>query len=124
MNCFLLDRDFIPGEEPVKLCVRNNQLVDFRKKIAADLQYDYQGESIGFFRFNYNTAEQLTGIAEKYLADGQKDLPYEECIRDLLINKPEHFGFEDVSDLNWIEIDFPEDVERAKKEILPHIAKL
>src|SRR3990172_10647080 len=31
-NCFLLDRDFEPGEEPVKLCVRNGRLIEFRKK--------------------------------------------------------------------------------------------
>ena len=26
-NCFLLDRDFIPGPEPVKLCVKGGRLV-------------------------------------------------------------------------------------------------
>ena len=31
------------------------------------------------------------------------------------------FGFEDVTGLPWIEIDFPEDVERAESDILPKL---
>ena len=30
-NCFLLDRDFEPGDEPVKLCVAGSTPVEFRK---------------------------------------------------------------------------------------------
>lgn len=121
-NCFLLDRNFIPGEEPVKLCVRNGQLVEFRKKIDDNLQFDMQGESVGFFRFNEETTRRLIASAEKYLSLEQDRQPYEECIRDLVLETPRKFGFEDVSDLSWIEIDFPEDVTRAEQEILPKIA--
>ena len=44
---------------------------------------------------------------------------YEEAIRfivkDSVLN---HFGYEDITNLPWIEIDFPEDLERAKKKLL------
>lgn len=123
-NCFLLDKDFVPGDEPVKLCVRDNQLVEFRKKIADDLSYDYQGESVGFFRFTKSTADKLIQSANSYLARGEDNQPYEECIRDLLLENPECFGFEDITGLKWLEIDFPEDITRAKNEILPVISKL
>jgi choline kinase len=123
-NCFLLDRDFESGEEPVKLCVRNGQLMEFRKKIADNLQCDYQGESVGFFRFTRDTANRLVQTAKAYLQKGEDNQPYEECIRDLLLAGPEHFGFEDITGLNWIEIDFPEDVSRAQTDILPHILQL
>ena len=49
-SCFLLDRDFILGDEPVKLCVRNGQIVEFRKWVNTD--FDYCGESVGFFKFS------------------------------------------------------------------------
>ena len=123
-NCFLLDRDFIPGDEPVKLCVKNNQLIEFRKKIEPELSFDYQGESVGFFRFSHATAQQLINSARDYLDKGEKKQPYEECIRDLLLANPRQFGFEDISGLKWIEIDFPDDVDRANTTILPNIMQI
>ena len=123
-NCFLLDREFEQGEEPVKLCVRNGQLIEFRKKIDDNLEFDYQGESVGFFRFNNVTADKLIKSANAYLERGEDTQPYEECIRDLLLVEPDNFGFEDITGLEWIEIDFPEDINRANTDILPRILQL
>lgn len=123
-NCFLLDREFEQDEEPVKLCVRDGQLIEFRKKIADNLKYDYQGESVGFFRFNNATADKLIQSARNYLNRGEDTQPYEECIRDLLLVDPSRFGFEDITGLEWIEIDFPEDIDRANNDILPRILQL
>jgi choline kinase len=47
--------------------------------------------------------------------------PYEEAIRDVLLAEPRQFGYEDVTGLPWIEIDFPEDVKRARDDILPRL---
>jgi choline kinase len=121
-NCFLLDREFEAGHEPVKLCVRGGMLVEFRKQLAPDLQYDYAGESVGFFRFDEATAQRLARQTEEYLATNRREEPYEEAIRDLLLAAPEGFAFEDITGLPWIEIDFPEDVERARREILPKLS--
>jgi len=120
-NCFLLDRNFEPGDEPVKLCVKDGRLVDFRKQIDKDLQFDFQGESIGFFRFTPETGARLARQAGRYLERGERDQPYEECIRDILLQAPADFDFEDVTGLPWIEIDFPEDIARANREILPKL---
>src|ERR1700712_5169894 len=49
-NCLLLDREIEPGDEPVKLCVRDGQIVDFRKQPTEP--HDWHGESVGFFRFS------------------------------------------------------------------------
>ena len=121
-NCLLLDRDFIPGDEPVKICVdKNDRINEFRKNVADDLAYEIQGESIGFFKFNKLIGTSLLGRINDYLSKGENDTPYEEAIRDLIKTYPEQFGYEDVTGIPWIEIDFPEDIERAKNEILPNI---
>ena len=112
-NCFLLDRDFEPGDEPVKLCVAGNTPVEFRKIPDSDISWDYQGESVGFFRFDAAVAARLASQAQKYVENGRTDEPYEETIRDLLRETPGLFQFEDITGLPWIEIDFPADVERA-----------
>jgi choline kinase len=120
-NCFLLDRGAEDGEEPVKICVRGGRIVEFRKR--AEVGCDYWGESVGFFRFGAPVARLLAKTARDYVTAGRVAEPYEDAIRDLVLGRSEHaFGFEDVTGLPWIEIDFPEDVERARVEVAPRLA--
>jgi len=121
-NVFLLDRHFEPGEEPMKLCVRDGQLVEFRKQLAHDLRYDFIGESVGFFRFSAPVAVRLAERSACYFDAGEHDVHYEEAIRDLLLADPTQFGYEDISGLPWIEIDFPEDINRAKVQIINRLS--
>jgi len=119
-NCLLIDRDFDPGDEPVKICIRDNQIIEFRKWLTAE--FDYCGESIGFFKLSPQIAKQLIAQTGLYIAQKNREAPYEEAIRDLLLTaSPGTFACEDATGLPWIEIDFQEDVERAKTEILPQI---
>lgn len=122
-NCFLLDRDFEPGEEPVKLGVRDGVLVDFERRIEAP--YEFCGESVGFFRLSSAIGAELVERMGRYVAAGQVDRWYEAAIRDLLRETAAGtFGWEEVTGLPWIEIDFPEDVDRAEREILPRLEEL
>jgi choline kinase len=120
-NCYLLDRDFLPGDEPVKIAVRDGVMVEFRKQLAPDLQYDTLGESVGFFRLGPDCAAAIAARCAQYDAEGLGDAPHEEALRDVLLERPGDFGYEDVSGLPWIEIDFPEDVVRATADVLPAI---
>lgn len=120
-NCLLLDRDFEPGDEPVKLCINNGRIVEFRKIIAANANFDLQGESVGFFRFSPQGCRLILQQAESYISGNRRDQPYEEVLRDVVTSRPDMFGYEDISGLPWIEIDFPEDIERARYAILPRI---
>jgi choline kinase len=123
-NCFLLDRNFEPGEEPVKLCVLDGQLIDFRKRIDKNLIFDFQGESVGFFRFEPETARNLAATAQSYVVGGRQEEAYEEVIRDHLLASPSAFGYEDITGIPWIEIDFPDDIERARRTIIPNLTRL
>lgn len=123
-DCLLLDRDFRPGDEPVKVCLRGGRIVEFRKRLDPELRYDDCGESIGFFKLSPASAAALAVRSEAYLAAGRREEPYEEPLRELLIDPRSAFGLEDVSGLPWIEIDFPEDIDRARDDILPRIAAL
>ena len=120
-NVFLFDEDFVPGDEPVKIAVRDGQMVEFRKRLAEGLAYDRVGESVGFFRFDAATCADIAAACARYEAEGLGDAPHEEVLRDVLLASPGRFAFEDISGLPWLEVDFPEDIERAVKEILPAI---
>ena len=118
-NCLLLDRNFESGDEPVKLCISNGRIVEFRKKV--DTTYDWRGESVGFFHFTERAVKWLDTATQCYIDQKKRNEPYEEAIRDILLANSDSFGFEDITGLPWIEIDFPEDLERARNVILPRL---
>lgn len=120
-NRLLIDRDFEAGDEPVKVCVRAGVPIELRKQLPAGLEYDAIGESVGFFRFDARAARRLAAIVADYAGSGRGAMPHEEAVRDLLRESGYGFGVADVTGQPWIEIDFPADVERAAREILPQL---
>ena len=118
-SVFLLDREVdVADAEPVKLCVRDGVLVGFDKQLPADLAYDTVGESVGFFGLAPATAAALVTACRR-VSDADAEAPYEHALRDVLRAQPQACGYEDITGLPWIEIDYPEDVERAAQHIAP-----
>lgn len=116
----LVDREIEPGDEPVKICFDDaGRIVDFRK--VPTHPHIWFGESVGFFRFSGRLAAALADRCGWYVSQGLMKTEYEEAIRDLILADPGRFGAEDVSDLAWTEIDFPEDVVKARDIVLPQL---
>ncbi len=115
-SCFVMDRRLEPGDDPVKLCIRDDRIVDFHKRPTDS--GDWQGEWIGFARFSPDAARGLPNRVWRYVDAGEPEIIYEQPIRDLVVESPPGtFGYEDITGLPWIEIDFPEDLRRAESEI-------
>ena len=118
-NALLLDREIEPGDEPVKLCIRDGEIVDFHKRPHA--AHEWHGESVGFFRFAPDAAAELADRADAYVSAGRRSMEYEEPIRDMIQQSPPgRFGYEDITGLPWTEIDFPEDLVKANL-LLPRL---
>lgn len=115
----LVDRDLEPGDEPVKACFQGDWLVDFHKR--PERPHDWHGESVGFFKFSPAMAAKLADACEEHIAAGRLDIEYEEAIRDLIFAGSGRFAAVDVTDLAWTEIDFPEDVIKARDSVLPRL---
>ena len=120
----VIDRDFEAGDEPVKLCLKDGVPVELRKQLAADLEYDTIGESVGFFRFDETAARRLALLVASYVKGDLAHMPHEEAVRDLLRERSQKFEVADVTGAPWIEIDFPVDVLRAAHEVLPQLLPL
>ena len=118
-NYFMLDEDFEPGDEPVKICIDGDQIVEFRKQLPDGLVYNWIGESVGFFRFTPDCARSLATLSAQYVADGRRELPHEELLREIALSSSHKIDIVKVTGLPWVEIDFPEDITRAKDQILP-----
>ena len=122
-NCFLLDRAIAPGDEPVKLCIRDGRIVDFHKR--PQVEHDWHGESVGFFRLTPPVAAELAARADRYVEEGRAQFEYEEPMRDMVLAAPPgRFGYAEVTGLPWTEIDFAEDVRRAQTAIFPHLVDI
>ena len=122
-NCLLMDRNIEPGDEPVKLCISENRIVDFHKK--PQHVHEFHGESVGFFRLSPEIGAALLAGAGGYVARGRHDQEYEEPLRDLILaSAPDVFGYEDITGLPWAEIDFPLDVARARATVLPRLSDM
>ena len=114
----LVDPELEPGDEPVKVCFRGETIVDFRK--VPEHAHDRHGESVGFFRFEPAMARRLADRCDELAAQNPK-LEYEEAIRDLILETPKAFVAAAVGDLPWTEIDFEEDVVKARRDVLPQL---
>lgn len=120
-TCIILDQDFVPGAEPVKTCVRDGVLVDFGKKVFEP--HDTVGEWPGFLTMAPDIAQRVADRADELSQGDMPGFVYEDAFCDVMkASEPGTFGYEDVTGIPWIEIDFPEDRERAATEIHAKIA--
>jgi len=109
-SCFLLDgRAEASGEEQM-LHVRGDRVWDIARDPRGE--YDLLGESVGFLKVSAAASPKLLELLAARVERGEIDLEHEEVYPDFLEQTP--VGFERVDDLAWTEIDFPEDLERAR----------
>lgn len=110
----------VDDAEAVKTYLKDERIVAFTKTLPEALDYDRVGESVGFFRLSSATAKALMVECER-VAEADEDAPYEDALQHVMCRDQASFAAVDVSDLPWIEVDYPEDIDRAMDEILPQL---
>jgi choline kinase len=119
-SCFLLDGSVAPSGEEQILMARDGRVHDIAKVRAVPAGYDTYGESVGFLKVARAAAPVLRAALEAAVAAGRDDIEHEQVFPELL--RQCVVGYERIDGSPWIEIDFPEDVERAEREVLPRLA--
>jgi len=119
-DCFLMDKNFIDSGEEMKLAAHGGRVVEISKKIEKD--YDEMGEGVGFLKLSAENVKILKKKLEDFVSQGLIYGEYEEGLQKLV--EECEISFEDITGLPWIEIDFPEDLDRAEKEVLPRLLPL
>jgi choline kinase len=111
---FALDPRTDPGDEEMMLGVKSGQVRAIRRGRLEG--FDLVGEGVGFFKIDAAHLPQL----RRAVNDSDPEGDYERALDRFL---GEHgAGYALVGSRPWVEIDFPEDVERAEREILPRLA--
>jgi choline kinase len=118
VNSFLIDRNFPEGEEEMHAAANAGRVLRFERGLKSR-EFEIVGESVGFFKFSAEGARAIFRKMQEYLVRSEVDAHYDDALRDILTEV--EFGFEDITGLPWIEIDFEEDARRAETEILPKI---
>jgi choline kinase len=104
------------GDEEMKVQVRCGRVRDISKQMNPD---DADGENLGVVKFGPEGAAELVTIMDRLIAAGGLRDWAPRAFREFAQVQPLHAvgtrGFP------WIEIDFPEDYQRAVREVLPLI---
>lgn len=119
-NAIAVDERFQDTGEEQKVVCEDGWVVEVTKKISGDSRI--RGEAVGILRLSADAAEVLRGILEEFIETGKDSLEYEDTLRELAAEVP--IGVVEVGDLPWIEIDFEEDLARARDVILPQVERL
>lgn len=105
------------GEEEVKIIPDEDQrVIHIGKKIDLDKSI---GEFVGIGRFSASLTEDFIASLKSVIDDGDQMSFFEKAV-NLILDKHEIY-YEDITEIPVIEIDFPEDLEKAKNVILPKI---
>jgi choline kinase len=117
-TALLLDRDFSTGDDdPMLVPVKNGRPIDFRKQWSGDA--DFVGESIGFFKIAPADFPLLVKETQARNRGSNCADSYDDVLRTLVLAG--RFGYEDVTGLPWIEIDFSADIIHARDQLVPAI---
>jgi len=120
VNAIAVDERFQDTGEEQKVVCEDGWVVEVTKKISGDPRV--RGEAVGILRLSADAAEVLRGILEEFIETGKDSLEYEDAFRELAAEVP--IGVVEIGDLPWIEIDFEEDLARAREDILPEVDRL
>ena len=104
------------GDEEMKITARRGRVVEIAKTLSPD---EADGENVGIVKFGRDGARLLANLLDQRVgAGGLRDWA-PKAFGDFARVRPLHVigtrGYP------WTEIDFPEDYERAVREILPAI---
>jgi choline kinase len=119
-TALLLDREFsTDDDDPMVVPVKNGRPIDFRKQWSGDA--DFVGESIGFFKIAPADFPLLIKETEARSRGSSCADSYDDVLRALVLVG--RFGYEDVTGVPWIEIDFPTDLIHARNQLVPAIVR-
>jgi choline kinase len=116
-TALLMDETVKQMTEECMVVVRGGRVVALTKRMPE--RYDFVGEGVGFLKVKRADTDALIISLKGHADHGELDMEYEDALLEFF--GAVRVGHEKIGGLPWIEIDFPEDVARAEREILPKL---
>lgn len=124
-SAFLVDARSEETGEEMMVAVRSNRARRIARRVGTGDEagrWDSVGESVGFLKIGPSHAAPMRAALEAHVAAGHRNTEY-EAVYDKFLDAYE-VGVVPVGDAPWTEIDFEDDVARARDAVLPAIEKL
>ena len=102
----------------MKVRVLDGQVIDMSKDLPVQ---DTVGENVGALYFTSSTVEALFNKADALLAAGREKEWLGSAVREII--RERKVQAVDIAGLPWAEIDFPYDLDRARREVWPAICQ-
>jgi choline kinase len=114
-DCLAVKRSDDLGDEEIKVIIDStNKILHIGKHLNVQESY---GESIGIERFSYSFFSSLGEILERKIIYEKNVNEFYEASFQEVYDKGNAMYAVDVSEYKCMEIDFPEDLEKAEKEV-------
>lgn len=115
-NALAYDSTSLGGREQTKTAIRDGRVLDIGKDLPKGAS---GGESLGLLKFDEDGARALFESVDELLARGAENSWVIQATRTVCSTLP--VSGVNVAGLAWAEIDFPFDLERARREVWPAI---
>lgn len=116
-DALLYDSSSGDEDEQMKVHVRDGALVEMSKALPRGR---VSGENVGILKLTRQTAEATAAAAAALIAAGHEGGWLAEAVNFVAADHP--ISCIDVEGWPWVEIDFPEDLARARNEVFPRVA--
>ncbi|MGD9850077.1 MAG: NTP transferase domain-containing protein [Nitrospirales bacterium] len=114
-TALLMDETVQQHTEECMVAAWDGRVVRLSKTLPE--RFDEAGEGIGFFKIQKSHIPTLLHSVQSCIEAGRLDMEYEDAMQEFFGQVA--VGYEKVGGIPWVEIDFPEDIQRATHEILP-----
>jgi choline kinase len=115
-NVLAYDSTSSRGREQTKVAIHGRKVVDLGKDLPPA---SARGESLGLLKFETDGTVAMLDVATQLVRQGQEQAWVIEATRAVCKMVP-LYGT-NVAGLPWTEVDFPHDLEQARKEVWPAI---
>jgi len=116
-NALLMDETVKQTGEECMVVVEGGRVIALTKRMP--LHYDYAGEGVGFLKVRQADTPHVVASLRTFVDREAWQMEYEDALLEFF--REVKVGHEQIGGLPWTEIDFPEDVEKAERDILPKL---
>jgi choline kinase len=117
-NALLMDDTVKQTGEECMVVAEGGRVIALTKKMPS--RYDHAGEGVGFLKVRHEDTPHVVASLRTFVDREAWQMEYEDALigffRDVRV------GYEVIGGLPWTEIDFPEDVQKAERDILPKLS--
>lgn len=116
-NALLMDDSVKQTGEECMVVAEGGRVIALTKKMPA--RYDLAGEGVGFLKVRHADTPHVVASLRTFVDREAWQMEYEDALIDFF--REVKVGYEVIGGLPWTEIDFPEDVEKAERDVLPKL---